>query len=156
MLTGYAVHFPAPYNPRSMRVQAFQFLNQLKASLPVDRLAFAAGDFNTTSRENSEHEMLTDFVKPQWRVAHQEGCRDCPAGSSYFPPDKSWSFLDMILWSKETDAGSATWQLRTDGTYVANGTADQMRPDGTPARYRLPANTGVSDHWPVVIIIEAQ
>lgn len=156
-LTGYVVHFPAPYNPREMRVQAYRFLNELKATLPADQPVFAAGDFNTTSKEDRDYQMLEKFVKPNWRVAHQEGCRDCPPGSSYFPPDRSWSFLDMIIWSAGTPSdASPRWDLRVDGTYIANGTPDQVQPNGTPADYELPEVRGVSDHWPVVIAIEKQ
>jgi len=155
LLTGYAVHFPAPYNPRQMRVQAYRFLNSLKAGLPPDRLVFAAGDFNTTSKEDREHQMLASFVTPSWRVAHREGCRDCPPGTSYFPPDRSWSFLDMIIWSAGSAPGTPpAWDLRTAATYIANGTPDQVRPNGTPADYQLPQVRGVSDHWPLVITIE--
>ncbi len=156
LLTGYAVHFPAPYNPREMRVQAYEFLNELQQRLPADRPAFAAGDFNTPAKEDREHRMLERLVKPYWRIAHQEGCRGCPPGSSYFPPDRSWSFLDMIIWSAGRDHGrAATWDLRVGATSVANGTPEQVRRNGTPARYQWPELRGVSDHWPVVITIEA-
>ena len=154
LLAGYSVHFPAPYMPREMRVQAYDFLNKLLARLPQDRPAFAAGDFNTTSKEDAEHDMLARFAKPHWRVAHQEECRRCPPGSSYFPPDRSWSFLDMVLWSPGRDPQAVpVWDLGTDGTFVANATPDQVRPNGTPANYRLPQRRGVSDHWPVVMTI---
>ena len=155
LLTGYSVHFPAPYNPREMRVQAYRFLNKLQADLPPDRPAFAAGDFNTTSKEDREHRMLDTYAKAAWRVAHREGCPGCPPGSSYFPPDRSWSFLDMILWSEGRDPQrEPVWDLRADATFVANQTPDQVRPNGTPADYELPQVRGVSDHWPVVITIE--
>src|SRR5690606_8417175 len=58
LLTGYAVHFPAPFHPTHMRVAAYQFLAKLRASLPADRPAFAAGDFNTTSEEDRKESVL--------------------------------------------------------------------------------------------------
>ncbi len=154
LLTGYSVHFPAPYMPREMRVQAYEFLNVLLARLSADRPAFAAGDFNTTSEEDAEHDMLARFARPHWRVAHQEACRQCPPGSSYFPPDRSWSYLDMVLYSPGRDPDlAAGWDLSPDGTFVANATPEQVRSNGTPANYRLPQKRGVSDHWPVVMTI---
>jgi endonuclease/exonuclease/phosphatase family metal-dependent hydrolase len=154
LLTGYSVHFPAPYMPREMREQAYDFLNVLLARLPPERPAFAAGDFNTTSAEDADHDMLTRFARPHWRIAHQEECQQCPRGSSYFPPDRSWSYLDMVLYSPGRDPDLvAGWDLSSDGTFVANATPEQVRPDGTPANYRLPQRRGVSDHWPVVMTI---
>jgi endonuclease/exonuclease/phosphatase family metal-dependent hydrolase len=49
VLTGFSVHFPAPFHPTEMRVAAFEHLRRLRAALPDDHHVFAAGDFNTTS-----------------------------------------------------------------------------------------------------------
>ncbi|MEX2494734.1 MAG: endonuclease/exonuclease/phosphatase family protein, partial [Woeseia sp.] len=154
LLTGYAVHFPAPFHPTEMRISAYEALNALKASLPADRAAFAAGDFNTTSAEDAERSMLERFVKPHWTVVHEHcaGCR----GTSYYARDDSWSFLDMLLWSPAERSAHATWRLRENSVRIANGTRDQVRDDGTPARFELPEGTGVSDHWPLVFILETE
>jgi endonuclease/exonuclease/phosphatase family metal-dependent hydrolase len=155
LLTGFAVHLPSPANPREMRATGYQFINELKDRLPEDRAVFAAGDFNTPSREDAQHRMLERLVRPSWRVAHEEGCPGCPSGSSYFAPERSWSFLDMILWSAGSEPGrGAMWDLRVDKTFVANGARDQVRRNGTPASFQLPQVRGVSDHWPVVVTIE--
>lgn len=153
LLTGYAVHFPAPYHPTEMRIAAYQYLNVLKSTLPEDRPAFAAGDFNTTSLEDREQNMLERFARPHWTVVHEycDGCK----GTSYYPPDDSWSFLDMILWSPgEARGAEARWQLAENSVRIANRTRDQVTAEGTPARFRLPGSTGVSDHWPLVFAIE--
>jgi len=156
ILTGYAVHFPAPYHPTEMRVAAYDQLNRLRAALPTERPAFAAGDFNTTSAEDRKKNMLDRFARPYWTVAHDAGCGDCK-GTSYYARDDSWSFLDMILWSPAKDRSTPqSWQLRENSTRIANRTSDQMTNKGTPARFNLPDGTGVSDHWPVVMTIDLQ
>ncbi len=155
-LTGFCVHFPAPFHPTEMREAAYGALNTLRASLPPDRDAFAAGDFNTTSVEDREQNMLARFVRPYWTVTHEVGCSGCK-GTSYYPPRDDWSFLDMILWSGATDSGKkTTWKLRADSVRIANAVPAQVRPDGTPWRFQMPSGSGVSDHWPVVVKIETK
>jgi endonuclease/exonuclease/phosphatase family metal-dependent hydrolase len=154
LLTGYSVHFPAPFHPTEMREAAYRALNSLRANLPPDRDAFAAGDFNTTAVEDRNKDMLGRFARPYWTVAHEAGCDDCK-GTSYFAPRDDWSFLDMILWSPAANRGeNATWTLRADSVRIANAAPGQVRPDGTPWRFEMPAGSGVSDHWPLVVTIE--
>jgi len=158
LLTGYAVHFPAPFHPTAMRVSAYGFLAKLLAGLPADRPAFAAGDFNTTSAEDRTQAMLDRFARPHWTVVHEQGCRDSRGacrGSSYYARDDTWSFLDMILWAPAWDRGThATWDLRDNSVRIANAHPEQVRDDGTPARFALPDGRGVSDHWPLHFTIE--
>ena len=148
-MTGYSIHFPAPFHPTEMRVSAYNTLNELLAELPKDQMAFAAGDFNTTSAEDKKEAMLDRFVRPDWLVAH-DLCEGCP-GTSYFSPRDDWSFLDMVIFRP-----SAGWTM-TD-SFLANETPEQVttyfKPEGTPNRFRLPDATGVSDHWPIVMVIE--
>jgi hypothetical protein len=37
---------------------------------------------------------------------------------------------------------------------IANAYPEQVRDDGTPARFALPDGRGVSDHWPLHFTIE--
>lgn len=142
LLTGYAVHFPAPFHPTVMRESAYSTLNALVDALPGERSAFAAGDFNTTREEDDEKAMLERWVRPRWEVAH-DLCGECP-GTSYYPPRDDWSFLDMVLWR----SGGA---LRMAASYLANETEAQITDAGTPRRFELPEATGISDHWPLVL-----
>ena len=156
LMTGYSVHYPAPFHPTEMREAAYRHLNALRAELPPDRDAFAAGDFNTTSVEDRDKDMLGRFARPSWAVTHEIGCRSCK-GTSYYAPRDDWSFLDMILWSPAAGRGeNATWRLRADSVRIANAAPGQKRPDGTPWRFQMPAGVGVSDHWPVVVTIESK
>lgn len=156
LLTGYAVHFPAPFHPTEMRVAAYQQLNEIRRVLPDDRYVFAAGDFNTTSREDRDKDMLQRFVRPSWTIVHEQGCDNC-RGTQYYARDKSWSYLDMILWSPAMPRGEyATWSIRAASFAIANQGPGQLRKNGTPARFELPEGNGVSDHWPVVFTIELE
>jgi endonuclease/exonuclease/phosphatase family metal-dependent hydrolase len=152
LLTGFAVHFPAPYHPTPMRVAAYKHLNALRNGLPDHHHAFAAGDFNTTSTEDERERMLDRFARPGWTVAHDLGCGDC-RGTYYYGRDDNWSFLDMILFSPARGA-KTTGRIRADSIAIANNTAAQVTTQGTPRRHDSATGTGVSDHWPIVATIE--
>jgi endonuclease/exonuclease/phosphatase family metal-dependent hydrolase len=155
LLTGFAVHFPAPFHPTAMREAAYFRLNELQAALPEGRMAFAAGDFNTTAKEDRAENMLDRLARPTWAVVHEQGCEEC-RGTQYYAPDDSWSFLDMILWSPATPRGEkTTWNLRKPSVHIANKAPGQTLADGTPARFELPEGRGISDHWPLVCTIES-
>jgi len=152
VLTGFSVHFPAPFHPTAMRVAAYEHLASLRDALPDDQHAFAAGDFNTTSSEDDRENMLDIYARPNWTVAHDLGCGDCE-GTYYYGRDSTWSFLDMILFSPGRGE-NATARIRADSVEIANGNPVQVSPDGKPERYRSAEKTGVSDHWPIVATIE--
>ena len=153
ILTGFSVHFPAPYHPTEMRVAAYNTLNSLLGELPRDRHVFAAGDFNTTSIEDSAKNMLDRFARTDWIVSN-DLCAGCK-GSSYYGVDDTWSYLDMILW-RPCCGDDATWQVRADSVRIVNDTVAQVRDNGTPNRFHLPDGTGVSDHWPVIMTLESK
>ena len=155
ILTGFAVHFPAPYHPTEMRIAAYDTLNSLVEALPEDRVVVAAGDFNTTSAEDAEKNMLDRFARTRWLLSN-DFCDAC-LGTAYYAPDDSWSFLDMILVRPGSVRGArATWDLRETSVRIANESGDQCRDDGTPWRFQLPDGAGVSDHWPVVLTLESK
>lgn len=153
LLTGYAVHFPAPFHPYEMRVQAYEFLNGLRRGLPADRYAFAAGDFNTTAKEMQDHDVLRRLVAPLWSAVHENSCDGCK-GTHYYAPNDSWSFLDMILWSGPVY--TPRWHVVPGSTRLVNRGPGQMTDAGTPAAFRLPEASGVSDHWPLAVTIMKQ
>jgi endonuclease/exonuclease/phosphatase family metal-dependent hydrolase len=151
LLTGFSVHFPAPFHPTELRELAYEHLNAVRSQLPTDRNVFAAGDFNTTSAEDNDQGMLERYVRPFWTVSN-DNCDDC-RGTAYYSRKQSWSFLDMILFSPARGA-KTTWQVGADSVQIANRNIDQVSKDSTPQRYNAEARTGVSDHWPIVISIE--
>ena len=152
-LSAFAVHFPAPFHPSAMRERAYAQLNELRSALPADRPVIAAGDFNTTSTEAGRTGILDRLVRPGWIIAHESGCCDC-RGTYYYARDDNWSFLDMILFSPARSA-NATWSVRADSVRVANALPAQRSADGTPARFAPEHGTGVSDHWPLVLRLQA-
>lgn len=151
-LTGFAVHFPAPYQPSPMRERAYEHLNALRAALPADQNVFAAGDFNTTSGEDREQSLLGRFARPGWLVAH-DYCEGC-AGTHYYAREDVWSFLDMILYSPRRD-GEPGWRIREGSVRLADDYPPQLNADGSPARYDALTGAGVSDHLPLLLTLEA-
>ena len=152
VLTGFSVHFPAPFHPTAMRESAYEHLNQLRNALPDHHRVFAAGDFNTTSTEDQREGLLDRYARPGWTVAHDTGCAGCK-GTHYYGRDETWSFLDMILFSPNRGE-NATAQIRADSVAIANKNPAQVSEDGTPQRFRSAAQTGISDHWPMTATIE--
>lgn len=152
ILTGFSVHFPAPFHPTEMRVAAYQHLNEILGALPRDRVVFAGGDFNTTSAEDDEKKLLETYARPHWTVAHDLGCRACK-GTHYYARDDSWSFLDMLLLSGNRGKKTTAW-FRADSVRIANAYPAQVSDLGTPERFRWAQQSGVSDHWPMIATIE--
>lgn len=152
VLTGFSVHFPAPFHPTPMRVAAYEHLAELRNALPDHHHAFAAGDFNTTSSEDAREQLLDSHARPHWTVAHDLGCGDCE-GTYYYGRDNTWSFLDMILFSPGRGK-NATARIRADSVAIANLNPAQISPGGAPQRFRSAEKTGVSDHWPIAATVE--
>lgn len=148
LLTTYTVHFPAPFHPADLRIQAFQFLNQKVRQLPEDRLVVAAGDFNVPSEEDRKLSTLKKYTEPKWLVAHKIFCEDCK-GTNYYAPKDSWSFLDMILLSPNLAADSKGWRLKEASIQVLNRSEFQKTSEGHPADFDPTNLSGVSDHWPL-------
>ena len=152
VLTGFSVHFPAPFHPTEMRIAAYEHLNDLLAGLPDHQHAFAAGDFNTTSGEDAAKHMLDTWARPHWTVAHDLGCGDC-RGSHYYARNDSWSFLDMILFASARSE-KTTGSIRADSVRIANKHSAQVTASGTPQRFDADGPRGVSDHFPVIATLE--
>ena len=152
VLTGFSVHFPAPFHPTGMREAAYEHLNRLRDALPDNHHVFAAGDFNTTSSEDAREGLLDRFARPAWTLAHDVGCDEC-SGSYFYGRDGTWSYLDMILFSPARGE-NATARIRADSVAIANKNPAQVSSNGTPERFLSAERIGVSDHWPMIASIE--
>ncbi|MEZ4820368.1 MAG: hypothetical protein R3A45_10970 [Bdellovibrionota bacterium] len=136
----YANHFPAPYHSYKDRVQGFQFLQKLQARYP-EALQIAAGDFNVATDEDQRYQVLKTYVAPFWQIAHQQ-CISC-VGSSYYPPKKQWSFLDMVLLAGKIKLTKVAviqkpWMLSEEGF---------------PLSFSFRTGNGASDHLPIYVEI---
>lgn len=154
-LSVFAVHFPAPFHPYELRADAVAFLNKLKKELPTGTLAIAAGDFNITREEDEAQQVVERFLDANWLVAHKLGCKGC-RGTNHYAPKNSWSFLDMILVSKEFYDGTLDWKALPASVRILNlGEPEQIH-NGAPKDFDPQAKSGVSDHWPLAMDIVPQ
>ncbi|MCB0272046.1 MAG: endonuclease/exonuclease/phosphatase family protein [Bdellovibrionales bacterium] len=144
-ITVYANHFPAPFHPHTFREQAFDYLRSLQKA-NSNPYQIAAGDFNVPASENQKVHMLENHVLPSWEALHLQ-CHGCK-GTQYYPPEKSWSFLDMILISKE-----ASWKVVPDSIQVVQKHW-MLNEDQTPRSFQVRTGNGVSDHLPLYAEIE--
>ena len=149
LLTGYSVHFPAPFHPTEMRVYAYEHLQQVRNAIPPTHNVFAAGDFNTTSTEDATEGLVDRYLRPGWVVSN-DLCEGCP-GTHYYSRDDRWSFLDMVVFAPSQDPGSAWSVTAVD---IADAVPAQLRADGAPQRYVSDERKGVSDHLPVLMTLE--
>lgn len=141
VVTVLVAHFPNPQHPEFMRTQAFEVLTKIRSTLPKDRMVLAGGDFNVTAEED---ESLRRWQKlsSDWFVSHLDGCKGCQ-GTQYFHPKRSWSFLDAILFSKN----SGKWTFEAESVQIVKGYAPQVNKYGSPERFK--EGKGVSDHFPL-------
>jgi len=141
-LTVFGLHFPSQGAPTKLRKESIELLNSIKKQ--KSGLMVAGGDFNIISRENS---LYTKDLAREWTVSHLVGCKKCK-GSNYYHRNKSWSFLDALLFSKNF---GKTWKLDIKSIQIFNKAPVQNNRYGSPAKFEMGKNpTGVSDHWPVL------
>jgi len=147
VITGFNVHFPAPFLPYELRVDSYKYLNKLLKQKDAE-LIFASGDFNTVNYELYELKLLDNIVRNYWQIPHETLCRKCK-GTNYYPPKKSWAFLDMFLLSN--DFQRSDWRIRKIG--LANKLWFQRTLEQKPKQFTYINGKakGLSDHWPMVI-----
>lgn len=151
------VHFTAPFNSAKERIAGLHLLAQIKQSIQSkeeNALVMVAGDFNITSEEWRKNSQIRSTLTQHWHLAHLQRPLNT-RGSSYFPPKKSWSFLDMILYSSglHPDKLRSGWQVRLDSIQVINQVAGQQTKGGHPQRFDVTNGKGHSDHWPLYLEI---
>ena len=155
-LTVFGVHFPAPFHPTAMRSRAMAGLNALKKQVNTD-YQVAMGDFNITRREKQKTNLVKALISPNWLISEDIGCQKC-LGSQYFRPDKSWSFLDKILFSHtlaphlKSSEASGQWMVDSGSIQIYKGAPGQVDNKGVPFGFNLDGKKilGISDHLPVL------
>lgn len=135
----YNVHFPAPYHPSEMRIDAFKTLENLVAS--HTNIAIALGDFNVTSAEEMNNNTFVNLDK-DWDISHLSGCEDCK-GTYFYKRDNAWSYLDAIMLKEDRGASFVhkSIQIAKLNTNTNN--------KGEPLTFNEKNGMGVSDHFPV-------
>jgi endonuclease/exonuclease/phosphatase family metal-dependent hydrolase len=145
----FAVHFPSQGAPTPFRKVAVQELLDIAGRLPAGSQILVGGDFNITSKEEFKEKIFKNQVSKEFAVSHLVGCHDC-AGTIYYPKDGTWSFFDVLLFSKSLSTGGGSWRLDPSSIKVVNSSVYQVRNNGTPSRFGTGGGeTGVSDHWPM-------
>jgi hypothetical protein len=148
-LAVFAVHFPSQGAPTQYRREAMKALMEVTSKVPKDTKVIVGGDFNITAKEDWKYKYFREIAGKDFAISHELGCHDC-AGSIYYNRDKTWSFFDVIMFSKNMVNGEDAWQVDPDSIQLMNKSVYQTNRYGTPARFGSgKASVGVSDHWPM-------
>lgn len=150
-MTAMSVHLPAPYHPFKYREQSLNFIDSIIKTKKKGHIMIAAGDFNIPSEEDKKQKLLKRTVQDNWMVSHKVGCQGC-LGTTYYPPKKSWSFLDLMLLSNSLNDGKG-WELDKKSVAIINMHKEQKTKKGHPKSFNEINGTGVSDHWPIYLEI---
>ena len=143
-LTVFGLHFPSQGSPFKAREESVELLNKLVKT--KRNLALAGGDFNITQKESR---LYKNNLSKVWSVSHLVGCKKCK-GTNYYHRNRSWSFLDALLFSKKFE-NSKTWSLDKSSIKVFNSLKIQKNRYGSPQKFEMGKHqTGVSDHFPVI------
>ena len=151
LLTTLVFHFPSQASKTKARAEALTFLDKLGNSFPSSRYVVAGGDCNIIKTE--ETELYSNYLKT-WKVSHRVGCDECK-GTYYFPPKKSWSFLDVFYY-KSPDVPLSKWEIDASSIRIVNDIPLQNYEDNTPKAFHSKNDPGISDHWPLYMELELQ
>jgi hypothetical protein len=154
-----AVHFPSQGAKTEFRRVAVEKLLSVIKSFPAQTKILVGGDFNITAKEEWKHKYVENILGKEMTVSHLVGCHDC-AGTIYYKRDKTWSFFDILLFSRSLTGGVASdavassrassWRLDPKSIHIVNSSVYQVNRYGTPARFGTGKGPlGVSDHWPM-------
>lgn len=145
----FSLHFPSQGASTLHRKAAVKTLMEVAAKVPVGTPVVIGGDFNITSIEEFKQKYFKDLVAKDFAISHKIGCKDCP-GTTYYKEDNTWSFFDVLLFSKPMMDEKSPWRVDPDSIQLVNSSRYQTDSWGKPAKFRTGKSTvGVSDHWPV-------
>lgn len=132
-------HFPSQSNPRYWREQAVAKLKDLIAEKSKKSMVVASGDLNITAEEEAEAGFFRGALSDFALVSHLVGCKSCEGTHNY---RRSWSFLDVLMFSKDMGPqGKAAYLLDPSSIRVIG--------EGAPNRFNLKTKLGASDHFPI-------
>lgn len=145
----FGVHFPSQGAPTEVRKQALAQLEALMDTKPKDSFIIAGGDFNITRSEDAKQSYFYGLNK-NYLVSHFNGCKGC-RGTNYYHTLRSWSFFDVLAFSKNFASKDSAWQLDKSSIHIPNKSLYQVNRYGSPSRFNNGrGKDGVSDHWPMM------
>lgn len=145
----FSVHFPSQGTPSPARQQALNQVIHLISQKPKDDLVIVGGDFNITKNEDEKNKYLESLQK-KFLISHFVGCKFCK-GTNYFHPRRSWSFLDVLIFSNHFKDPKFNWILNVDSVRVFNTNLYQNNKWGSPMKFEGGKHQkGISDHWPLL------
>ena len=151
LLHVFNFQFPSQGMGVTYREQAMKFLNRLRFKLGEDALVIAGGDTNITTAE--EKNIYSKYGFSNWYLSHYEGCKKC-YGTIYYPASDSWSFYDVIFYSKTLHDSNSNWYINPDSIMLANNLDFQKNSKLVPNAFNNENLEGVSNHFPIVLQIE--
>lgn len=146
----FAVHFPSQGAPTIHRKVAVETLLNVTAKVGPGIPVIVGGDFNITNTEDWKEKYFPDLLAPRFAISHMVGCEKC-SGTTYYHRDRTWSFFDVLLFSKDLDNGKVSgWSLSRPSIHIVNSSVYQINRWGSPANYGSGRQSvGVTDHWPM-------
>lgn len=141
----YNVHFPSGFYDVSMRIDSLNALKKLKNNQDLPTIAF--GDFNVNSKEDNKYNIY-ESQQDTWEVAHIYGCENCK-GSFFYNYGKSWDFLDSIFVSKKDSL-----RFKSNSINIHRTNFNSYSDTGKPIKFNAYSKIGVSDHLPMVAVIQ--
>lgn len=154
-LAVFSLHFPSQGASTLHRSAGLKTLKAVAAKVEPGTLVIAGGDFNITSTEEFKQKYYRDLISDQFYVSHQLGCAGCP-GTTYYSRDNTWSFFDVLLFSKPLMEDNSPWKIDPSSIKLVNSSRYQIDHRGSPAKFRTgKGSVGVSDHWPMYAEIYA-
>jgi hypothetical protein len=147
----FVVHFPSQANPTPFRVDAVNTVKKLVSKVPSDRYWIVGGDWNITADEDERTGLVTKSFSEIGLVSHLVGCKKCKGTHNY---RKDWSFLDILVFSKNFADEKSPLKLVKESITVPQWGPDQAKWSGRPKRFDPEDGSGVSDHFPIYAEIE--
>ncbi len=148
-LAVFGVHFPSQGAETVFRKVAVQTLMDVTAKVEPGTAVIVGGDFNITAKEEHKQKYYRDVVAKNFAVSHLVGCQDC-AGTTYWHEDRTWSFFDVLLFSRELTEKPFSWRLDPSTIRLANKSKYQINRYGSPAKFGSgKGSVGVTDHFPM-------
>ncbi len=139
-------HFPSQASPTKLRQQALEYATELMKGLAAKgKIVIFGGDLNVTDEEDHQNSLFANTLETVSFVSHKIDCKDCE-GSHFYRG--RWSFLDILAIHKENAKNG--WELVPNSVQVVK-TAEHTKPNGTPLRFNVEEQLGVSDHFPLYL-----